>query len=159
MIAHDQGAIGGKAPAQVVLAGNGNAAAIGLGLRSAPLARELDARFRWLGEGVLLDLPEPAGPARDAAARGQALLVNEDDAGRVLAATLMQWPGALDERYAAAGTATLGAQVGDGRTTFAVWAPTAQRVALCLYPDGAAPASAVAEAYLSETGAAEEKRG
>ncbi len=120
--------------------------AIELQPRSAPLAKDLDERFGWLGPGALLGLLEKAAAARDAAARGQAMLVREDDTGRVLAATLMQWPGALDERHAEAAAATLGAQVGAERTSFALWAPTAQRVALCLYADGAAPASSVIEA-------------
>ena len=127
-------------------AAGGADGAIDLAVRTAPLPKDLDERFRWVGSGVTLELPEKAAAARDAAARGQALLLREDAQGRVQAATLMQWPGALDERYAAAATATLGAQVGADRTTFAVWAPTAQRVALCLYADGAAAASALAEA-------------
>jgi pullulanase/glycogen debranching enzyme len=120
--------------------------AIELAVRATPLAKDLDERFRWLGDGVLLALPEKAAAERDAAARGQALLVREDAQGRVLAATLMQWPGALDERYAPAASITLGAVPGADRTDFALWAPTAQRVAACLHASGAAPAAALAEA-------------
>ncbi|MFZ2754184.1 MAG: alpha-1,6-glucosidase domain-containing protein, partial [Lysobacteraceae bacterium] len=63
-----------------------------------------------------------------------------DEAGRVLDATALQTPGALDDLYAAAETATLGvhrygqpAISEDFATRFALWAPTARAVAVCLY--------------------------
>ena len=74
--------------------------------------------------------------------RDQLLLVREDDAGRVLDATAVQAPGALDDLYAAAEDVALGAfrttpppGAEDFATRFALWAPTAQAVAVCVYAD------------------------
>ena len=78
--------------------------------------------------------------------RQQLLLVQEDADGRVLRATRLQSPGALDALYAAAADAELGATVAPDRTTFALWAPTARNVALCLYDDGTGPAQSLAAA-------------
>ncbi len=100
------------------------------------------ARFAWIGAGVTLAVPA-AAPMRELH-RGQLLLVQEDAQGRVLDATRVQLAGALDELYAAAGDVDdLGAHVVPARTLFKVWAPTATHVALCLYPDGLAAASAL----------------
>ncbi len=112
-----------------------------------PLPAVVAARFRWIGAGARLALPPAARPALDTLLRGQLVLVREDSAGRVVDATRLQLPGALDARYAgAAAVPDLGAiptaQRGGGgeRTTFALWAPTARSVAVCLY-DGAEGAS------------------
>ena len=51
-------------------------------------------------------------------------------------ATYLQTPGALDVLYRAAEAMPLGADVLDGETAFAIWAPTAVAVAVCLYDDG-----------------------
>jgi pullulanase/glycogen debranching enzyme len=72
--------------------------------------------------------------------RGQLLLVQEDAQGRVRAATRVQHAAALDALYAAAEQAPgLGAVPHATRTEFGLWAPTAQRVSVCLYegPEGA----------------------
>ncbi|HRQ66355.1 MAG TPA: DUF3372 domain-containing protein, partial [Xanthomonadaceae bacterium] len=113
------------------------------------LAAQTIARFAWVGEGVTLAVPGDA-PMRELL-RGQLLLVQEDPQGRVLDATRVQHAGALDDLYAAAGDVEdLGAQVGPARTVFKVWAPTATQVALCLYPDGSAAASALLPAKRDE---------
>jgi pullulanase/glycogen debranching enzyme len=70
----------------------------------------------------------------------QLLLVQEDSDGRVIRATRLQSAAALDELYAAAEHARLGAMVAPGRTTFALWAPTARNVALCVYGSGSGSA-------------------
>src|SRR5471032_1822592 len=69
---------------------------------------------------------------------------------------LIKWPGAdagarfklagaLDDIYASAAKATdLGATVGKAGTQFKLWAPTAQRVAVCTYASGDAKAGAIA---------------
>ncbi len=102
----------------------------------------LAERFKFIDEGprLLLDATDVA--ALPALLRGQLLLVREDEAGRVLDATALQTPGALDDLYAAAETATLGvhrygqlAISEDFATRFALWAPTARAVAVCLYAD------------------------
>ena len=61
--------------------------------------------------------------------------------GKVLAATTPQLAGALDDRYAAAAAPAappLGATIAQGRTRFALWAPTAERAWVCLHdtPEG-----------------------
>jgi pullulanase/glycogen debranching enzyme len=69
------------------------------------------------------------------------LLVREDDQGRVVAATRVQVPGAVDARYAAArdapdlGATPLAGGTPAERTAFALWAPTARRVSVCVYAD------------------------
>ena len=72
--------------------------------------------------------------------REQVLLVREDAQGRAMEATALQTPGALDDLYVAAEDTTLGAyRYGrpdiseDFATRFALWAPTARAVTVCLY--------------------------
>ena len=101
--------------------------------RSATAVAE---RFRFVGAGARLALPPGAQAQLDELLRGQVVLVREDDRGRVLAATGLQLPGALDARHAAAADAPdLGATPLAGGTSFALWAPTARAVSVCLHPD------------------------
>ncbi|MEL1264794.1 alpha-1,6-glucosidase domain-containing protein [Pseudoxanthomonas putridarboris] len=68
--------------------------------------------------------------------RQQIVLVREDASGRVLAATAVQHPGALDDLYAAAVQApSLGPLRTSEASSLALWAPTARAVSLCLYSD------------------------
>ena len=97
-------------------------------------------RFRFVGDGPTLAFTAAVDTA--ALLREQVLLVREDDAGRVLDVAAVQTPGALDDLYAAAADATLGAfrttppaGAEDVATRFALWAPTARAVAVCLYAD------------------------
>ncbi|WP_233624514.1 pullulanase-type alpha-1,6-glucosidase [Actinoplanes sp. ATCC 53533] len=76
--------------------------------------------------------------------RGQVAVTERDAAGKLLAATGVQTAGALDDVYAPAARATLGATFGGGRPSLAVWAPTARMVALELFDTPAAPARTVA---------------
>jgi len=76
--------------------------------------------------------------------RGQVAVTERDAAGKLLAATGVQTAGALDDVYAPAARATLGATFGGGRPTLAVWAPTARTVVLELFDTPAAPARTVA---------------
>jgi pullulanase len=96
-------------------------------------------RFRHVAAGVTLAIVATPATMRDLH-RGQLLLVQESADGRVLGATRLQSPGALDELHAAAETAELGVVVSDDSTQFALWAPTARHVALCLHADGDGPA-------------------
>lgn len=96
----------------------------------------LAERFRYAGAGPVLAIPDTAHERLPALLRGQLLLVHEDAAGRVRDATHVQLPGALDDLYATATAADdLGVRLRGG-TAFALWAPTARAVAVCLYPDG-----------------------
>ena len=116
--------------------------ALELQVHTDALPPAVAARFRHVAAGVTLRLSSAAAKLRELH-REQLLLVQEDENGRVLRATRLQSPGALDELYAAAANAELGATVAPGRTTFALWAPTARNVALCLYRDGNGPAQSL----------------
>ena len=71
--------------------------------------------------------------------RDTLVVVALDDEGRVLDATGVQNAGALDAVFAPeAKDAALGATVDAGATRFALWAPTATNVSLCLYGEGGA---------------------
>ena len=98
--------------------------------------------FAFIGSGARFELPESAMPQLPELLRGQVLLVREDAQGRVLDATALQTPGALDDLYASAESATLGAgRYGqpdiseDFATRFALWAPTARSVSVCVHDD------------------------
>ena len=136
-----------------------------LHLMPPPLAPSTDLRVHHLAAGPRLVLAAAPGPALDARLRallrGEVMLVQEDAAGRVLHATDLQHPGALDDLYAAADDAVLGVLPPDAdaaaerkptepnaATHFALWAPTAQRVGVCLFPDDNAAANAAAALQL-----------
>jgi pullulanase/glycogen debranching enzyme len=107
---------------------------------TAPPDAALTERFGFVADGARLAL-SPQDAARVRAHVGdQWLLVHEDAAGRVVDATGLQWPGFLDEAFAAAAQADLGPHVDAEATRFGVWAPTARAVSLCLYADGAGAA-------------------
>ncbi len=112
------------------------------------------SRFAFTGPGV--ELRVPARAHVPSLLQGQLLLVQEDPRGRVLDATYLQHPGALDAVYAAADAdpAPLGATPGGDATAFRLWAPTARRVSVCLHADGTAPArEAIPLARDARTGA------
>jgi pullulanase len=107
----------------------------------AKLDAAQNERARFIGTGPRFAVPQTALPQLPALMRGQVLLIREDAQGRVLDATALQTPGALDDLYAAADSALLGVRANEGpmfsagpSTAFSLWAPTARAVALCLYP-------------------------
>ena len=108
--------------------------------------RSADPRAAWLGPGVVLAVAAADRVRLPAMLRGSWLLVKEDGQGRVMDATRTQHALLLDALYAqAAELWPLGATRHPGGSTppgtrFAVWAPTATQVSLCLYPDARAPA-------------------
>jgi len=110
-------------------------------------------RFKVVAPGALLRASDPARVTR--ALRGQALVVREDEQGRVLDASALQIAGALDDAWAdAAKLADLGVTLTPKATRFAVWAPTAQSVRACVYPSAEGAASAVVDMARDEaTGA------
>ncbi len=112
--------------------------------RQVPLAREVAERFRFVAAGIDLQLAASDVARLDELLRQQLVLVREDGAGRVLAATALQHPGALDDLYAAAvASPPLGPRRTASGSSLAVWAPTARAVAVCLFPDDAGAASSV----------------
>ena len=105
----------------------------------------LAARVAWAGPGLTLALEGPGAVEQLDRLRGaQWVLVREDAAGRVLDATHTQIAGWLDDLYADAADEkvlpALGASSTPRGTQFRVWAPTAQRLALCLHRPGEARA-------------------
>ena len=101
----------------------------------------LRERFKFIGDGVRLQLSANDAAKLPTLLRSEVLLTLEDAQGRVLDATALQTPGALDDLYAAADSALLGVRANEGpmfsagpSTAFSLWAPTARAVALCLYP-------------------------
>ncbi|MGJ7914472.1 alpha-1,6-glucosidase domain-containing protein [Massilia sp. LXY-6] len=122
----------------------GDAGALTLGLARGSVAAPLAARFKWLGAGPVLQLDENDVSRMGELHRQQLVLVQEDAQGTVLAATRVQVAGALDDLYAAAaGLDKLGVDIADKRTSFTVWAPTAQQAAVCVYNTPTATAHAV----------------
>ncbi len=94
--------------------------------------------------GVDLALPRAVLDQVPALLRRQVQLVETDAQGRVRRSTALQTAGVLDAVYARAQTLTdLGVTVPSGRTAFKLWAPTAQRVSLCLHAKGSSPATAL----------------
>lgn len=98
---------------------------------------DVATRFKFVAPGVVLNV-KAADLADDAAILKTALtkqvLLVQTVADKVQNATTVQLPGALDDLYAAAEAETaLGATVAGGKTDFKLWAPTAQKVSVCVY--------------------------
>ncbi|MFC7550131.1 pullulanase-type alpha-1,6-glucosidase [Plantactinospora sp. GCM10030261] len=84
--------------------------------------------------------------------RGQLVVTESDHEGNLLAATGVQIPGVLDDVYAGATRADLGATFTGGRPTLAVWAPTARMVDLQLFDSPTAKPTTVAMRRDDRTG-------
>src|SRR6478609_2552516 len=116
---------------------------IELEMVGAALPAELAQRFKFIAEGLRLAVPAAELARLPALLKGQLLLVQEGAGGEALAAAALQLPGALDDWYAAAeGVRDLGASPARTGTRFKLWAPTAQKVALCRYASGSGKAIA-----------------
>jgi pullulanase/glycogen debranching enzyme len=134
-------------PGQAVTGAQG---AVTLQTSTEPLPATDAQRFRYLDDGLRLVVPDNEVRLPELH-RQQLLLVQEDAQGRALQATAVQAAGALDDLYQAAFDANdLGVSIAQGaskasplQTRFKLWAPTAQAVALCLYPSGRGAASRV----------------
>ncbi len=102
-------------------------------------------RLPWAGEGVDWDVGASEAWRTGAAFAGDLVLLEVDVQDRVLDATRVQHAAALDERYAAAAAIDdFGVRPGDDGSAFRLWAPTAAAVSVCVYPDDAAAATALA---------------
>lgn len=113
-------------------------------LPDSTLPSTLRQRFAFAGDGPEWMLPQAESAQAKALLRGQLLLVREDTDGRVLDATRIQTPGALDALYAQAdAVGDLGVTVSTQATQWKLWAPTARAVALCRYASGDGPAVSV----------------
>ena len=117
---------------------------IALSTSTAPLPADVAERFKFVPDGVLLRVADADRGQIPLLLRGQSWLVREDIHSRVLDATALQNPGALDALYSAAQSLDdLGVRVSRGRSSFRLWAPTAQAVSACLYEHGHGHASDV----------------
>ncbi len=119
------------APGQVAQGFDG---AITLITHTAALPARLQQRFKWVTGGATLALRPQDQAQLPNWLRGQLVLVQEDEQGRVLGASALQQAGLLDDLFAAAeGLSDLGARPSPQGTGFKLWAPTAQRVWLCVH--------------------------
>ena len=101
---------------------------------ATPLPAALAERFKFVAAGVDLAVPAGAVARIGRLLRGELVLAEEGSDGTLRRATALQIAGALDDRFAAAARApALGATVAQGRTRFALWAPTAERVWACVH--------------------------
>ncbi|MDR7267665.1 pullulanase/glycogen debranching enzyme [Pelomonas saccharophila] len=98
---------------------------------SVPAADAL--RFKYVASGTVFNVRAADIARLPALHQQQLVLVQEDANGKVQNATTAQIAGALDDLYAAANNVPdLGAVASNGNTSFKLWAPTAQNVALVL---------------------------
>lgn len=91
------------------------------------------AKYAYVGGGAVFKVPADKVAMLKDVHKGQVILVQEDAEGKVQNATTIQVAGALDELYSAAKNADLGVNIASASTGFGLWAPTAQKVTLCLY--------------------------
>ncbi|SHG41442.1 alpha-1,6-glucosidase domain-containing protein [Massilia sp. CF038] len=107
-------------------------------------AASTPSRFHFVGAGPVLRVPSIDTERLRALHREQLVLVQEAADGSVIGATRIQVAGALDDLYGAASrTPDLGATPGARGTSFKLWAPSAQQVAVCIYEGPDTPAVAV----------------
>lgn len=105
-----------------------------LAVEPAGLPDELREAYPHLADAIALRVPERAEVA--ALLRGQVLVTAHDHAGHLVDASGLQIGGVLDALYPDAVHAELGAHWRDGVPTLRVWAPTAHKVELLLWPPG-----------------------
>ena len=103
-----------------------------------PIPAALVERFphllRSVAAGSIFRLQSDSAEQRHRLLQSQLLLAQHDRSGRVLASASIQTAGWLDDEFAVAETLPdLGAHPDRQHTRFRLWAPTAQRVSLCLY--------------------------
>ena len=124
---------------------NGVENSLTLDIATGPLAADVRERFKFVPDGVVLLLRDADRTLVRAIMKQQVILSQEDASGKVLSKTRLQIAGALDDLYAAANEKTrLGVSSDSTGTQFALWAPTAQRVSLCVHATGVAKAEEIA---------------
>jgi pullulanase-type alpha-1,6-glucosidase len=110
----------------------------------AALPGDLARRFKFIGDGALFKLASADAQRLPSLLTQQSMIVREAADGTVQDATTLQIAGALDDVYAAAAkTNDLGVKLDATSASFKLWAPTAQRVALCTYATGSSKANAI----------------
>ncbi len=126
------------APGSVVSGADGSHR---LNQRVTPLPEAITERFRYVASGATLDAASVSPMKWKSLHRAQLVLVREDAERRVIDATALQSPAALDALYSDAKALQLGAISTSRRTQFALWAPTAQRVSMCVFDGPTTPAT------------------
>ncbi|ELX10492.1 pullulanase PulA [Janthinobacterium sp. HH01] len=117
--------------------------ALALARFDGALPADLAQRFKFVGNGAVLALASADAARLGGLLTQQLMLVHEAEDGTVRDATTLQIAGALDDLYASAANARdLGVSIGK-QSGFKLWAPTAQRVALCSYTNGSDKATAI----------------
>lgn len=112
----------------------GSDGALALDVFTGTVPADIATRFKYVADGVVLALKKTDIAKLPGLLKQQLVLVQETSTGEIRQAATLQIAGALDDIYAAAkNIERLGITVGRD-TTFKLWAPTARRVSLCLYP-------------------------
>ncbi len=121
-----------KAPKDAAVSGADGS--ITLDVNSGAVPSGAAARFKYVPAGVVLKVRDADQARLPALLKNQLVLVQENDAGQVQNATTAQVAGALDDLYSAAAAVNdLGVRPAGNRTTFKLWAPTAQKVSVAVY--------------------------
>lgn len=117
---------------------------------STALNSDLAKRYHFTGPGQEYELADTDSKQLKSLQQAQVIIATEDSEGRILDYTSLQIAGALDDLYQAASARNdYGASVRkppnrpNSQTQFHLWAPTAQQVSVCLYPDGKSKSSAL----------------
>ena len=111
---------------------------------AAGLPAEVVAAHPELKGYLALRLNSKTAKQADSILKGQVAVALYDDLGRLLDATGVQTPGVLDDLYGSAVSHTYGVTWKGRAPSFTLWAPTAQKVSVLLWPASAsadAPAS------------------
>lgn len=108
----------------------------GLTLDPDGIPAGIAAEFPHLARHLALRVDPAQVPAEEALC-GQLVISVHLPSGRLVTAGSLQIPGVIDEVYAAAAKAALGVSWRDEVPCLRLWAPTAQRVRLLLWPAGA----------------------
>jgi pullulanase len=111
--------------------------ALNLDMFKGEVPRADAERFKYVAKGVTLAVRAADAASLVALHKKQLVLVRQDVTGNVIDATATQSPGALDDIYrGAAQEPELGVTVTSRKSAFKLWAPTASRVAVCIYETG-----------------------
>ncbi len=111
-----------------------------LAIASGGLSSALQVKFPYAATATALTLAPADVAIVGSKLSGQFVIAQFDAGGNLLQVTSLQTAGMLDDRFAAsAANAKLGLSFNrHGAPTFSVWAPTAQSVALNIYPSSTA---------------------
>jgi pullulanase len=126
------GKVDGKIGSKVV--GADGSLALDIVKDNTTLPSNITTRFTFLPKGVLLKVKDVDLYRLNDLHKQQIVLVQENKKGEMMDVTALQIAGALDDLYASAKQIdSLGITLKDETTRFTLWAPTAQKVSLCVY--------------------------